>query len=94
MVMHDLADDGQAQSGAVGLTGTHEGIENVITNIGRNSRALVDHANFEGVLAGLHIHAYFAFPVGSGFAGVQNQVEEDALKLLRIEDAFDFTAGD
>jgi len=90
VVLDDFGDDGEAEAGAVGFAGADEGIEGSRADRGRNAAALVDDADFEGVLVILNVDrdAAIAVAVGNGFAGVQHEIEKRAFEFFGIEDAF------
>src|SRR4051812_42245354 len=81
VVVDDFADDGEAETGAVGFAGADEGVEHVIADGGWDAGALVDHANLEGVATALHLDKDAVMTVGSSFAGVQEQIEKHALEF-------------
>ncbi len=94
VVVDDLADDGEAEAGAVGFAGADEGVEDVIADGRRDAGALVDDANLEGVAATLHLDEDAVMAFRSGFTGIQEQIEKDALEFPGVEHAFDIAIGD
>src|SRR5450755_74598 len=70
MILDDLAHDGQAETGAVGLAGTHKRIKYSVADDSGNAATFIDHADFEGVLAALHINGDSTVVIRSGFAGI------------------------
>jgi hypothetical protein len=57
------------------------------------ARTIIYHAHFEGVLDGLQFDFDATLPLRCRFAGVQQEIEEHALDLLRIEYTFHFARG-
>ena len=88
MVVDDLADNGETQPGAVGLTcalinGSNrvpriaDGTPMPLSAIRTSNESSSEFPDVNGNLS----------PVGSGFAGVEQKIKESALNFLRIEDS-------
>lgn len=89
VILNDLAHNGEAETGSVGLAGAHEWVKYRVADDIWDAAAFIDHADFKRILAALYIDGNPAVvAVRSGFACIQNQVEKNALELLGVEDAF------
>src|SRR5580692_242029 len=91
MVLDNLADDCQPQSGPVGLAGAHEGIEKRIANAAGDSVTSVVHADLKSCGRVLGIHNDRTFGLDHRFTGIQDKVEKDALQLPGVKHALQFT---
>ena len=85
MLDHHLVDERQPETHAR-LLGGEEGVEDVVSLLGRNARALVAHLEYDALRRGVRpVHAEAHLAAGrTHLDRVQEQVERDLLQLIRI----------